>query len=153
MALAYLLHIFAALIWVGGMFFAHSSLRPAAAEVLQPPERLRLLTGVFQRFFPWVNVSIVVLFLTGGWIISLHGGMRNVVWYVHLMILLAVVMTLVFTYIYGVLFKRLKVAVAAQDWPTGGKAMAQIRQLVLLNLILGTLTVGLGSVGRFWLGL
>ena len=51
MAIAYVLHVLAALIWVGGMFFAHSSLRPTAAETLQPPERLRLLTGVFKRFF------------------------------------------------------------------------------------------------------
>ena len=153
MAIAYVLHLLAAFIWVGGMFFAHSSLRPAAAETLQPPERLRLLTGVFKRFFLWVKISIVVLFLTGGWIILLHGGMRNVVWYVHLMLLLAVVMTLIFAYLYAVPFKRLKAAVEAQDWPTGGQAMAQIRLLVFINLNLGVLAAALGVGGRFWLGL
>ncbi|MEY3672815.1 MAG: hypothetical protein RI904_2472, partial [Pseudomonadota bacterium] len=40
MASLVVLHLLAALVWVGGMFFAHNALRPMAASVLQPPERL-----------------------------------------------------------------------------------------------------------------
>ena len=36
------LHILAAVIWVGGMFFAHQMLRPAAGK-LDPAQRLPLL--------------------------------------------------------------------------------------------------------------
>ena len=51
--LLYVLHLLAALAWVGGMFFAWMILRPAAVAVLQPPERLRLWLDVFLRFFAW----------------------------------------------------------------------------------------------------
>lgn len=49
-----LIHLLAAIVWVGGMFFAYMVLRPAAVEVLEPPARLRLWNVVFRRFFPWV---------------------------------------------------------------------------------------------------
>ena len=45
------LHLLSAVIWVGGMFFAHMALRPAAAQVLEPPHRLQLWVQVFKRFF------------------------------------------------------------------------------------------------------
>ena len=35
-----LLHILAVVVWIGGMFFAHYCLRPAAAEKLSPEQRL-----------------------------------------------------------------------------------------------------------------
>jgi len=41
-ALPYALHVLAAVVWVGGMFFAWMVLRPAAVSALQPPERLML---------------------------------------------------------------------------------------------------------------
>ncbi|MAE22523.1 MAG: hypothetical protein CMK92_08870, partial [Pseudomonas sp.] len=33
----YALHLLAAVIWVGGMFFAWMILRPAAVDALEPP--------------------------------------------------------------------------------------------------------------------
>ncbi len=50
----YALHVLAAVLWVGGMFFAWMVLRPAAVAVLQAPERLRLWAEVFRRFVQWV---------------------------------------------------------------------------------------------------
>lgn len=49
-SLAYTLHVLAALIWVGGMFFAWMILRPAAMAALEGPARLKLWANVFQRF-------------------------------------------------------------------------------------------------------
>ena len=37
MAIAIPLHLLAAVIWVGGMFFAYMALRPVAASLLEPP--------------------------------------------------------------------------------------------------------------------
>jgi len=50
MAIVYALHLLAAIVWVGGMFFAHLVLRPAAME-LEPAQRLALWLRVFDRFF------------------------------------------------------------------------------------------------------
>ena len=46
MAIAIALHLLAAVIWVGGMFFAYMALRPAAASLLEPPLRLPLWSQV-----------------------------------------------------------------------------------------------------------
>jgi uncharacterized membrane protein len=65
MGVALLLHLLAAVIWVGGMFFAHVALRPVAAAQLESPVRLTLWAGVFKVFFPWVFAAIATLLLTG----------------------------------------------------------------------------------------
>ena len=59
------LHLLAAVVWVGGMIFAHNSLRPAAAQVLEPPLRLELWVQVFRRFFVLVWISIAVILASG----------------------------------------------------------------------------------------
>jgi len=38
-------------------------------------------------------------------------------------------------------------AVAAQEWKAGGAAMATIRKLVGINLILGLVTIVIGTLG------
>lgn len=55
-SLVYTLHVLAALIWVGGMFFAWMILRPAAVKAHRAC-RLGLSVNVFQRFFVWVWVA------------------------------------------------------------------------------------------------
>ena len=149
MAFLYSLHLLAATVWVGGMFFAHMALRPTAATVLQPPERLQLLAGVFRTFFIWVKVSIVLLFVTGLWLIHSLGSFAKAGWHVHLMLLIAVVMTIIFGVIYAVPFKALKAAVAQKNWPAGGAAAAHIRKLVVINLTLGLFVMAIGVSGRY----
>ena len=52
-AAALAVHIFGAVIWVGGIFAIYVCLRPALGT-LDPPQRLRLMQVTFQKFFPWV---------------------------------------------------------------------------------------------------
>ena len=58
-------------------------------------------------------------------------------------------MMLIFFHVFFAPFKRLKNAVEAQDWPAGGKALAQIRQLVGINMIIGLITAAIASGGRY----
>ena len=55
-AVALAVHIFGAVIWVGGMFAIYVCLRPALGT-LDPPQRLRLMRVTFQKFFLWVWVD------------------------------------------------------------------------------------------------
>ncbi len=48
MSLSLALHLLAATIWVGGMFFAYQILRPVAGEMLEPPQVI-LNTARFVR--------------------------------------------------------------------------------------------------------
>jgi len=146
-----LLHVLSAVIWVGGMFFAYNFLRPAAGESLEPPARLTLWAGVFKRFFPYVWLSITLLPLTGYLMIFLRwDSVGNAPLYVHVMNALGVLMILIYMHVFFSPFKRLKLAVAEQRWPDGGKALAQIRVLVAVNTILGILVIIVASGGRFF---
>jgi len=145
------LHIFAAVIWVGGMFFAYNFLRPAAADSLEPPLRLTLWVAVFQRFFPYVWASVIILPLTGYLMIFQRwDSLGNAPIYVHAMNGLGVTMILIYMHVFFSPFKRLKNAVEAKNWPDGGKALMQIRLLVAINTIIGILVVIVASAGRFY---
>ncbi len=147
---AVLLHVISVVIWVGGMFFAYVVLRPVAASQLEPPVRLTLWVGVFRIFFPWVWVSIAVILATGLWMIfGFFGGMGAVALYVHAMFGLGILMMLIFFHVFFAPFGRLKKAVAAQDWPAGGKALSQIRVLVGINTIIGLVTIAVAAGGRY----
>ena len=45
--------------------FAYYCLRPAAAEVLKPPERLPLWAATFARFLPYMAIAVLLLLATG----------------------------------------------------------------------------------------
>lgn len=150
MGLAILLHVVAAAIWVGGMFFAYTALRPVAAAQLEPPARLALWEGVFGRFFPWVWISVATILASGLWVIfSVYGGFVNTPVHVHAMFTSGIVMMLLFFHVYFYPYRRLKAAVAGADWAAGGKALGQIRVLVGINTLIGLFTLAIGAGGRY----
>jgi uncharacterized membrane protein len=145
-ALLYALHVLAATVWVGGMFFAWMVLRPAAVAMLQAPERLKLWTDVFRRFFVWVWVAVLVLPVSGiGMWHMRFGALESAPRYVHIMTGLYLVMLALFLRIQLLQLPALKDAVAADRWPEGGAVLGQIRRLVGVNLVLGMLVIALAS--------
>lgn len=150
MALAITLHILCAVVWVGGMFFAYVALRPVAASVLDPPLRMPLWSQTFARFFPWVWAAIVILPVTGYWlIVNVFEGFGNAGGHVHAMQLTGWIMILIFLHVYFAPFRRLRRAVGASDWSGAGKQLGQIRRLIGINLILGLVTVIVATGGRY----
>jgi len=150
MALAITLHILAAVIWVGGMFFAYVALRPVAASLLDPPLRLPLWAKTFARFFPWVWAAAVTLPATGYWLIfSVFEGFANAGAHVHIMQVSGWIMILIFLHVYFAPFQRLKEAVAATDWSGAGRQLGRIRRLIGVNLALGLFTVAIATGGRY----
>lgn len=144
------LHTLSVVVWVGGMFFAYMALRPVAATLLEPPLRLPLWVQTFTKFFPWVWTAIGLLLVTGYvMLFQRFGGFGTSPLYVHLMQGIGIVMMAIFLHVFFAPYGRLKRAVAAQDWPAGGKALGQIRQLIGLNLILGLVTTVVGVGGRY----
>lgn len=141
MFLAKSLHILAAVIWVGGMFFAYMALRPAAASLLEPPQRLSLWDGVFTKFFFWVWISIAIVLLSGYYMMfSYFGGFADSGMHIHLMHGMGLVMIMIFMHVYFAPYKRLKKLVAENNFPEAGKNLNTIRKLVAINLIIGLLT-------------
>jgi uncharacterized membrane protein len=84
-ALALALHILGAVVWVGGMFAIYMCLRPALGA-LEPPQRLRLMRTTFGKFFPWVWAAILLLLVSGHWMVFMtFGGFAGVRVHIHLM--------------------------------------------------------------------
>lgn len=142
-----LIHLLAVLIWVGGMFFAYVVLRPAAVEILQPPERLRLWDNVFRRFFNWVWSAVGAILATGFYMIYQYGGMAHVPHYVHLMLLLGLAMVGIYSYVFFACYVPLSLHVAKERWKEAGEILGKIRKLVALNLALGLITVSVAVIG------
>ncbi|MGA8132656.1 MULTISPECIES: CopD family protein [Pseudomonas] len=145
-ALVYTLHVLAALVWVGGMFFAWMILRPAAMAALEGPARLKLWLQVFQRFFVWVWVAVVLLPISGVGLIQLRfSGFETAPRYVQVMMGLYIVMVAVFIRIQSLQLPDLRQAVEAQDWPAGAATLGRIRRLVGINLLIGLVLVAVAA--------
>jgi len=143
-------HIVAAVIWVGGMFFALVVLRPSTGP-LEPPVRLALWQRVFARFFPWVWAAVVVLLISGfAMVLWGFGGFAKIGMYVHLMMGTGILMTLIYAHLYFAPWQRFRRAVAASEWPVAARNIDQIRLLVTVNLVLGLITVVIGAAGRYY---
>lgn len=144
------LHVLAAVIWVGGMFFAHVVLRPTAAAQLEPPVRLKLWVGVFNRFFPFVWIAVLLLPITGYiMVFSFYQGFEHAPTYIHIMNGLGILMILIYLHIFFAPYKRLKLAVTSENWPEGGKKINQIRMMVGINLVIGLIVVAVAAAGRY----
>src|SRR5271157_657581 len=93
---ALILHTLSAVVWVGGMFFAHQVLRPGAVG-LEPGPRLALWSRVLGRFFSWVIAAIVLLLLTGyAMVFGVYGGFARIGLHIQLMQGIGILMMLLF---------------------------------------------------------
>ena len=118
---ALFLHLLGVAVWIGGMVFA--------------------------RFFNWVAGAVLVILLSGGFLLMEFGG-GHAVWPLHAMAGLGIVMMLIFGHIRFAVFPRIRRAVQAQNWPDGARAVGTVRRLVVINLVLGVVTIGTAVLSR-----
>ena len=147
-----LLHLLAAIVWLGGMFFAHFFLRPAA-QTLEPAQRISLMHGVLQRVFAAVTAAVVTLLASGLWMVghtaklaAQAGGSFAMPLGWTMMAALGMVMAVIFGYIRLSLFPQLHRAHQTAHWPEAGKVLAQIRTWVGINLALGLAVVAVATL-------
>ncbi len=147
---ALIVHIIAAVVWVGGMFFALLVLRPATGALDAAP-RLALWGRVLERFFAWVIAAIVLLLISGyGMVFGVFGGFADIGLHVQLMQGTGILMMLLFFHVYFAPWRRFKAASARRDHAGAARQLNQIRWIVMLNLVLGLITVAVGGSGRYW---
>ena len=145
------LHVLAAVVWVGGMFFAYVVLRPSAGGVEAVPERLKLWGRVFQRFFRWVWAAVIVLLVSGYWMVVVElGGFAAISIHVHIMQGIGLIMIAIFLHLYFSPYARFRRALAHDDFEGAGAALNQIRGMVAVNLVLGLVITVVGSAGGYW---
>lgn len=144
------LHILSATFWVGGMLFTYWILRPAAAE-LEPEQRLGLWRRVFASFLPKVGFAIILLLVTGFWLVfAAFGGFATLPTSVHLMMAIGILMMLLFMHLVAAPWKRFRTAVDGGDFAEAAKNLDKIRMTVAINLVLGLATIVIAVTGRYW---
>ena len=141
MTASLLLHLLAAMLWIGGMAFSLFALRPAAIATLQPPQRLPLMSAAMGHFFRLVTGAVVVLLATGLHLILATGGFAAARPGVHTMLGGALVIIVIFGYVAHGCYPKMRRHVAASEWPAAAGQMEMIRKLVAVNLVLGVLIV------------
>jgi uncharacterized membrane protein len=146
-------HLLSLIAWVGGMFFVLACLRPAIV-ILEGPARLRLMNEVLGRFFGVVGFAIALMLISGAGMLwmafraaTAPGLKFNMPLDWHAMILLGLAMIVIFGHVRIVLFRRLQLAVRAQDGPLGAALLAQIRHWVMANLVIGAIVVVVMKLG------
>ena len=145
-AFSYSLHLLAALVWVGGMFFAWMVVRPAAVSALEGPARLKLWEQIFPRFFRWVWAAVIVLPVTGMGMLHLRfAGFEAAPRYVHMMIGLYLVMLALFLRIQALKLPELRRANGPILGGNGAAVLGRIRRLVGINLLVGLVLVGIAA--------
>jgi uncharacterized membrane protein len=150
MSFSIALHLLAAVVWVGGMIFAHNSLRPAAVRVLEPPLRLELWVQVFRRFFVLVWISVAVILATGYWMLfGYFGGFAGAGIHIHIMHGGGIIMVLIYLHVFFAPYRRLRQAVIVQDYPAAGLQLNQIRRMVGINILIGLSVIVIASAGRY----
>ena len=150
MSIAISLHILAAIVWVGGMFFALIVLRPTASS-LESKDRLLLWDRTFGKFFLWVWAAIVILLISGYWMIFRYwNGFSELPIFLHLMQGIGWLMILLFLHLWFVLYRRFKQALTADDQSEAARYLNQIRWIVTTNLVLGLINSVIGASGAYW---
>jgi uncharacterized membrane protein len=139
-------HLAGVSIWIGGMVFAHFCLRTSLAE-LTPQSRLPLMESALGKFFSWVTGAIVAILLSGGFMMSKVGNMQAP-WPILAMAATGIVMMLMFGHLRFAIYPRVQRAVQAQRWPDGARAMTSMRRIVVVNMVLGFVTIAFAVMGR-----
>jgi uncharacterized membrane protein len=150
MGIAISVHVIAAAIWVGGMFFAYVALRPSMIALESGALRFDLWQRVLGRFFRIVWVCIAALFASGYWMVYTLGGMDRLGSYVYLMQALGIFMVLLALHVYFAPFRRFGQALSSQDWEAATGRLQQIRMIVAINIALGFAVLVIGASGQFW---
>ncbi len=119
------LHIFFAMIWIGGMIFNLLFLHPVVRDLKQEDMRKALAEKVLRRFFLGVWLSIAVIFLTGTWMWHSVRTDFSSNFLFHIKLFLFGIMVFNFTYIYFYLLRK--------------KLHSHIPNFVWINLFLGIL--------------
>jgi uncharacterized membrane protein len=132
-------HLAGVVVWVGGMFFAHFCLRPAALKLLEPPQRLPLWTATLGAFLRYTALAVALILLSG-FALIFETGFRQAPIGWHVMMGIGLVMAAIFAWVYGMLYSRLRRHAEAGAWPEAGAALNGIRRLVTTNLVLALLT-------------
>jgi uncharacterized membrane protein len=135
-------HLFVAVLWVGGMLFMSLVLAPSAAAI-DPPQRARLMAAISKRFTIAALSSAVLLLVTGlvlspsSMLLDAGSPYGRLLFIKHVLFTIMMIVGVVISFVVA---PRMRRQAPAGDGPPGpgfGKAQAQIKVLSIVNTTLG----------------
>ncbi len=137
-------HILAMATWVGGLAFI-LFIVPSSLGLLDGTPRISVQLQSLRRFFRLVWHIMPISLLTGwAMLVGKEGGFAHAPWYVNGMQGLAILMVIVFMWIFFGPYRRLRRAIRPQP-----QMLDTVRSLITTNLVLGAATVTIACLGHF----
>jgi len=144
------LHILAVVRGAGALA-PSSTILPPPAGGLAPAPRMPLWRRVFASVLPRVGGAIVVILVTGIWMIfSVVGGFATAPLNVNLMMATGILMMLLYLHLVFAPWKRFRMAVDGGDLQAAARNLDRIRRTVAINTALGLLTIVIAVSGGAW---
>ena len=156
-ALARALHVFAVLIWIGGVAFVTLVLLPACRQIAVPAERIALFERLEHRFAAIARYAVLLAGLSGLWLVwrlDAWGRFADPAtwWWMHAMVAVWAIFALLLFVLEPLILHKLFRRLAERD-PEGSFARIQRLHYVLLTASLVTVIGAVaGSHGGWFFG-
>lgn len=155
LGLARVLHVLGVVSWIGGVAMVTTVILPAVRRLASPRERVELFEQIEHRFAWQARVTTLITGLSGFYLIERLDAWSRFsaasFWWMHAMVLVWVLFTLMLFVLEPLLLRRLFQRKAAED-PERVFRVMQAMHWVLLTLSLVTVAGAVaGSHGWLWL--
>ena len=142
-------HVLGVVVWVGGMFVLHFAVRPSAAKLTRAVGPIDVsVVDAWAASCRGPRLPIVAVLASGLAMILIGGGFRNAHLSVHLMFAVGLVMMALYLHIRFAPFKRMRAAAISGDWAVAAANLDIVRKMVVINLVLGFVTIAIATIGR-----
>jgi uncharacterized membrane protein len=149
MTVALPLHIVAAIVLLGGLFFASVVFRPIARDLdIETASTLR--QQVWSRFFAWGWVSLLLILATGIAMVFLRfGGFSGVPLIHRANMAIGIPAMALFGYVFFGPWREYRRRVARRDWSAAQEEIKRIHVLMGVIVGLGFVASVVSAIGRF----
>lgn len=149
MTVALPLHIVAAIVLLGGLFFASVVFRPIARDLdIETASTLR--QQVWSRFFAWGWVSLLLILATGIAMVFLRfGGFSGVPLIHRANMAIGIPAMALFGYVFFGPWHEYRRRVARRDWSAAQEEIKRIHVLMGVIVGLGFVASVVSAIGRF----
>jgi uncharacterized membrane protein len=149
MTIVFPLHIVAAIVLVGGLFFASVVIRPIARD-LDIETASALWQQMLSRFFVWGWISLLLILATGiGMVFLKFGGFSGVPMIHRGNMVVGIPAIVLFGYLFFGPWQRYRRTISRRDWNGAAKDIIRIRVVMGLILVLGLVASVVSAVGRY----
>jgi uncharacterized membrane protein len=149
MTIVFPLHVLAAIVLLGGLFFASVVFRPIVSG-LDVEIASSLWQRMLSRFFSWGWASLVIILATGiGMVFLKFGGFSGVPMIHRANMAIGIPAIALFGYIYFGPWRRYRRTMSRDEWTAAQKEFTRVRVGMAIVLVLGLVASVVSAVGRY----